>query len=166
MLIDVDLCVGLIRGGNLRRMRECHRVIEAHGFIFVLAHEVDQVVGVYVGAKLAGIGPASISGRVDVSVLIAFSAHLVARLEARPHCPVIEPVLLHGLRFDPKVIDLPLACRACGVAKFFHQASKGGVFLLFPVKVGHSPTRNVPVIDIAVAPGVFAGQKGRARRGA
>ena len=147
-------------------MHECHRVIEAHGFLFVVTHEVDQVIGINIGAKLASICPTSISGRVDVSVLIAFTAHRVARLETRPHCPVIEPVLLHGLRFDPEVIDLPLACRACGVAKFFHQASKGGVFLLFPVKVGHSPARNVPVTHEAVSPWVFAGQKGHARRGA
>ena len=161
MSFEATLCLGLIRASYPLSVHEGHRVIDAHGILFVLGHEFDQVVGVNIWSELFGVGLAAL-WRVDVRVVIAFITGFVAGLSASPHRPVIKTVFLHGLGFDAEVIDLPFTCGTCGITKILHQAGEGGVFLLLPVKVGHSPARDVPVTDIAVAPRVFAGQQHRA----
>ena len=162
LLVEFALGPGLVRGGNHGGVRQSHREVEAHRLLFIGAHELNESAGVDVRPELTLVGFAALRG-VDVGVLVSLVTWWVAGLIARPHRPVIKAVLLHRLRLDAEVVDLPLAGREGGITQVFHQAGEGGVLPLLPVKVANAPTWHVPVVHKAIAKRVLAGEQCRAR---
>ena len=150
--------LGFVRCGYKRGMGKSHGEIDTHGIFLMFFHESKHVIKKHIGSEFTLVGFTSL-GRVDVWVLVSFHTSWVSTFITCPHCPVIKPMFLHRLRFDSKIVNLPLAGGKGGITEILHQTGKSSVFLMLPVKIPNSPAGNVPVIYISIAEWIFSGQQ-------
>ena len=157
VLIKIGFYIELVGRCYKRSVSKHHGIVEEHGVVFVLLHEVDEEVDKHGFTVFPFADKAAFFG-VNVRIPEPFITGWVVSFTAGPHAIVVEADFDHGFGLYSKVVNLPFACDGRLVASIFHDHGYTGVYSPV-VMAAASPAWNVPMVYPTMSIWVLSGEE-------